>query len=356
MSGTSLDGIDAVLVDFSQAKLLLQACYTPYDVTLQTALLALNQSGGDELHRAAILGNRISRLYAETVKSLLDKAGTNPQEIEAIGCHGQTVRHCPQPEFAYSIQLVNGALLAELTGITVVTDFRSRDIAAGGQGAPLVPAFHQKIFAHPKTHRLIVNIGGIANITSLPVRDSVAGFDCGPGNILMDAWCFKYTGKVYDRDGLWGRAGSVIPKLLENLLACSYFFQPPPKSTGRDLFNIDWLQSFLTGDEAAQDVQSTLLRLTSETIARAILAYFPTAHEIYLCGGGARNIALVEQLQQTLLSRKLMLTDVLGIDGDWVEACAFAWLAQQAIEKTPGNLPIVTGAHSKRILGGIYPA
>ena len=203
---------------------------------------------------------------------------------------------------------------------------------------------------------IIVNIGGIANITSLPVSGSVAGFDCGPGNILMDAWCFKYTGMVFDRDGLWGRSGSVIPRLLENLLACSYFSLPPPKSTGRDLFNIDWLQSCLTGDEAAQDVQSTLLRLTSETIARAVLAYFPAAYEIYLCGGGARNIALVEQLQLTLLSRKIMLTDVLGIDGDWVEACAFAWLAQQAIEKIPGNLPIVTGAHGKRVLGGIYPA
>lgn len=356
MSGTSLDGVDAVLVDFSSSFSLLQTCYIPYDACLQTALLALNQIGENELHHAAISGNQLSRLYAEAVKRLLDEAGFNSREIVAIGCHGQTVRHCPQPENAYSIQLINGALLAELTGITVVTDFRGRDIAAGGQGAPLVPAFHQKMFAHSGIHRLIINIGGIANITSLPGEGSVTGFDCGPGNILMDAWCYRHTGMGYDRDGLWAESGRVIPQLLENLLAFPYFALLPPKSTGREMFNIDWLQSYLTGNEAVQDVQSTLLQLTVNTITDAVLTHYPAASEIYLCGGGAHNITLMAQLQQALCNKKLMSTDILGVNADWVEACAFAWLARQAIEQLPGNLPEVTGAYGRRILGAIYPA
>lgn len=328
----------------------------PYDEALRTALLALNQCGKDELHRAAVLANRIARLYAESVRRLLDETGINSRQVVAIGCHGQTVRHCPQPENGYSIQLVNGALLAELTGITVVTDFRSRDIAAGGQGAPLVPAFHQEVFAHPAIDRLIVNIGGIANITCLPVNGHVTGFDCGPGNILMDAWCAKHLNMSYDRDGQWGASGRVIPRLLEDLLAFPYFSLPPPKSTGREMFNIDWLQSCLQGNEAAQDVQATLVALTAVTIACSVLTYFPAVDEVYVCGGGAHNSALVGQLRQNLPAREIKLTDALGVDADWVEACAFGWLAQRTIERAPGNLPVVTGAHASRILGAIYPA
>lgn len=357
MSGTSLDGVDAVLVDFSGSSFSLRhTCYIPYDQSLQSALLDLNQSGENELHRAARLSNQLSVLYAQAVTHLLEQSKIDPGGVVATGCHGQTVRHCPQPENGYSIQLVNGALLAELTGITVVTDFRNRDIAAGGQGAPLVPVFHHEIFAHQEIHRLIVNIGGIANITSLPVSGSVSGFDCGPGNMLMDTWCLKHTGMAYDSDGSWAASGRVIDSLLENLLGFSYFSRLPPKSTGREMFGLDWLQSYLTGSEAAQDVQSTLLQLTAQTIAGSVQTCYPAAHELYLCGGGAHNGALTDRLQQELPDRSINRTDVLGIGVDWVEACAFAWLARQSIERAPGNLPAVTGATGSRILGAIYPA
>ncbi|MCO6428570.1 anhydro-N-acetylmuramic acid kinase [Nitrosomonas communis] len=357
MSGTSLDGVDAALVSFdSSVPSLIQTYFLPYDDYLREQLLALNQVGHDELHRAALLSNRLSRLYADTVEGLLASSGINSQSITAIGCHGQTVRHCPQPDRAYSIQLGNAALLAELTGITVVSDFRSRDIAAGGQGAPLVPAFHQVLFGHTKTHRIIVNIGGIANITSLPPKGDIIGFDCGPGNILMDAWCLQHQGGSYDHNGSWAGTGCVIPGLLEAFLAFPFFSLLPPKSTGREMFSIDWLRSYLRGHELPEDVQATLLKLSTETIARAILLYFPEAEEIYLCGGGARNGRLVAELKAALPSRSVDLTDVLGIDADWIEAFAFAWLANQTINKAPGNLPVVTGAQGHRILGAIHTA
>lgn len=357
MSGTSLDGVDAVLVDLSTSSFsLIETCYLPYGLPLRAELLGLNQSGENELHRTALLSNQLSRLYAEAVRALLEKTDTLAEAVVAIGCHGQTIRHCPQPENRYSIQLINGALLAELTNITVVTDFRNRDIAAGGQGAPLVPAFHQAIFSHPQIHRLIVNIGGIANITSLPIADNVSGFDCGPGNMLMDAWCLQYTGKRYDHNGLWAKTGKVIDHLLEDLLSLPYFSLPPPKSTGRETFDLNWLSPYLTGKEAPQDVQATLLQLTIRSIVNSVRAYYPMARELYLCGGGAHNSLLVTQLQQELSDYQINLTDVLGIDVDWVEAFAFAWLARQSIERVPGNLPAVTGAAGKRILGAIYPA
>lgn len=357
MSGTSLDGVDAVLVNFTASAFsLIDSCYIPYDSSLRSALLNLSQRGENELHRAALLNNQLSGLYAEAVAQLLEKSGVTAGEVVAIGCHGQTVRHYPQPENMYSIQLVNGALLAELTNITVVTDFRNRDIAAGGQGAPLVPAFHQAVFFHPKIHRLIVNIGGIANITSLPVESDVSGFDCGPGNMLMDAWCLKHTGERYDRGGLWAKTGRVIDHLLENLSGFSYFSLLPPKSTGREIFDLDWLQSYLTGKEAAQDVQATLLQLTVQTIVDSVRVHYSTARELYLCGGGAHNDFLVTRLRQELPDCQISLTDVLGIGADWVEAFAFAWLARQTIDRAPGNLPAVTGAAGERILGAIYPA
>ena len=357
MSGTSLDGVDTVLVDFSGSSFsLLYTCYIPYDQSLRAALLDLSQPGGNELHRAAILSNQLSRQYAHVVGQLLEKSGIDCREVMAIGCHGQTIRHCPQPENGYSIQLVNGALLAELTDMTVVTDFRSRDIAAGGQGAPLVPAFHHEMFTHQDIHRLIINIGGITNITSLPITGSVNGFDCGPGNMLMDAWCLKHTGMAYDRNGSWAESGKMIDSLLENLLGFPYFSLPPPKSTGREMFSLDWLQLYLRGDEMAQDVQSTLLQLTVRTITNSVKIYYPAVRELYLCGGGVHNGALVTRLKQQLPSLKINLTDMLGIEADWVEACAFAWLARQSIERSPGSLSAVTGAAGSRILGAIYPA
>ncbi len=356
MSGTSLDGIDAVLADFSSSPPSLPyTFYLPYDGGLRRRLLDLHHSGPDELHRAAMLGNELAHRYAEAVAGLLHKSGIKPEGVAAIGCHGQTVRHCPNRGSGYTIQLCNSALLVELTGITVVADFRSRDVAAGGQGAPLVPAFHQVLFEDPLIHRVIVNIGGISNLTSLPPNGDVAGFDCGPGNILMDAWCLRHTGKAYDENGRWAESGKIIPTLLEKLLALQFFSLPPPKSTGREVFNMVWLESCLSGDEEPADVQATLLQMTVRGIAEALFTYFPNAAEVYLCGGGARNGTLVARLRRALSSHKVELTDVLGVDADWLEAFAFAWLAKQAVLGFPGSLPGITGARGARILGAIYP-
>lgn len=358
MSGTSLDGIDTVLADFSGPSPVLQKTFfLPYDETLRSQLLALHQPGDDELNRAALLSNQLSQLYAKAVIGLLQQSKISPQQVVAIGCHGQTVRHCPETEKRYTIQLVNAALLAELTQITVVVDFRSRDIAAGGQGAPLVPAFHQAIFRSVDVSRVIVNIGGIANITSLGLgHQAVAGFDCGPGNLLLDAWCLRHTGQVYDKNGDWAAQGKIIGDLLKKLHETTHFFTlPPPKSTGRDLFNIQWLDDYLSGDEAVEDVQATLLQLTVTTIADSIDKYCASASEIYICGGGAHNRLLIDCLREALPNRKVSLTDELGVAADWVEAYAFAWLAQQAILGRPANLPAVTGAKGERILGAIYP-
>lgn len=357
MSGTSLDGIDAVLADFdSSPPSLPHTFYLPYDKDLRSRLLDLHLSGNDELHRAAMLGNELAHRYAEVVVNLLNESGVKPQDVVAIGCHGQTVRHCPQPGRGYTIQLGNAALLAELTGITVVADFRSRDIAAGGQGAPLVPGFHQVLFGDTRIHRGIVNIGGISNFTSLASNGEVAGFDCGPGNLLMDAWCLRHIGKAYDKNGVWAGSGKVIPALLEKLLALPFFSLLPPKSTGREIFNLAWLESCLSGNEKPEDVQATLLQLTVTAITRSVLAYFPDVAEIYLCGGGARNTELVTRLQAALPGKKVALTDTLGVGADWLEAFAFAWLAQQVILGVPGNLPAVTGAQGSRLLGAIYRA
>lgn len=357
MSGTSLDGVDAVLVDFSSAgPVLLQTFFCPYHDKLREQLLSLHQPGHDELNRAAILSNQLSCLYAQATVCLLENAGIAPQQIVAIGCHGQTVRHCPEIERNYTIQLVNAALLAELTQITVVADFRSRDIAAGGQGAPLVPAFHEAVFKHSNCHRVIVNIGGIANITNLDPYHPIIGFDCGPGNLLMDAWCLRHTGKTYDNNGQWAATGRIIPALLEALLSDYFFLRQPPKSTGRDLFNVHWLEKNLMGNEAPEDVQATLLQLTVITIARSIHEYCPTAEEVYICGGGAHNTLLIDRLIGVIPGKAMALTDQLGVAADWVEAFAFAWLAQQTILRRTGNLAAVTGAKGNRILGAIYPA
>lgn len=360
MSGTSLDGVDAVLVDFSvSVPVLVQTFFCAYDDLLRTQLLSLHQSGGNELHRAAILSNQLSRLYAEATEGLLNNTGIGFQQVVAIGCHGQTVRHCPEEEKSYTIQLVNAALLAELTRITVVTDFRSRDMAAGGQGAPLVPAFHHALFKNAMCHRVIVNIGGIANITSLDPHNKVTGFDCGPGNILMDAWCLRHTGNSYDKEGRWAATGQVIFALLKELLDDDFFSRQPPKSTGRELFNLAWLERKLLGNEAPENVQATLLQLTVMAIARSIHEYCPTAVEIYVCGGGGHNTLLMHHLMGAMPGRpgrKIALTDQLGVAADWVEAFAFAWLAQQTILRKTGNLTAVTGAKGDRILGAIYPA
>ncbi len=355
MSGTSLDGIDAVLLELSTGHpRLLATHYKPYRQALKDALLVLHQPDSNELHQAQILGNQLAREYASATQALLQTANVTPDRVRAIGCHGQTIRH--RPDQGYTIQLGNAALLAELSGIAVVSDFRSRDIAAGGQGAPLVPAFHDRVLRHPGIHRVIVNIGGISNLTNLPPGRPTTGFDCGPGNLLMDAWVAQHKGESYDRGGAWAGSGQVIPALLQALLDEPYFRAEPPKSCGRDLFNLAWLNSKLHGDEVPADVQATLLALTSHVIVDAIQRYCVGAQEIYLCGGGAHNLALVQHLRASLPECIVQTTDVLGMAADWLEAIAFAWLAKQTLAGHSANLPAVTGAHHPCILGAIYPA
>jgi anhydro-N-acetylmuramic acid kinase len=276
----------------------------------------------------------------------------------AVGCHGQTLRH--RPADGYSLQIGNAALLAELTGITVIADFRSRDIAAGGQGAPLVPAFHAQVLGHPAIHRVIANIGGIANITDLPVNGMVVrGWDTGPGNMLLDAWVKRHNGAHYDSDGEWAASGIVHSGLLAALADHAYLKQPPPKSAGREQFNLDWLDATLNNlgqPIAPADVQATLLELTALSLCDAVNRECAGRQELYVCGGGAHNGLLMQRISAHLPDIRVATTSALGIDPDWVEALAFAWLARQTLHHAPGNLPSVTGARGKRILGAIYPA
>lgn len=354
MSGTSLDGVDAVLAAARGRRLrLIESIHRSYSRALRARLLALHAPGANEMHRAAVLGNELSALYASAARELLARARVGARDIVAIGCHGQTVRH--RPRNGYTLQLVNGAQLAERTGIAVVCDFRSRDIAAGGEGAPLVPAFHRALFADARRGRVIVNVGGIANITWLPARGAVTGFDCGPGNCLLDAWIMKRRGRRYDRNGAWAARGAVLPHLLRKLLAHPFLRRRPPKSTGRDEFGVAWLQRALTGAERPVDVQATLLEFTATGIARAVRAHCPGAREVFVCGGGARNRALLARLIALLPGMRIGTTVELGIEPEHVEGLAFAWLARQALRREPGNLPAVTGARGPRVLGAIYP-
>lgn len=362
MSGTSLDGVDGVLVDFYGGKCRVthyqSASIAP---ALRAELLALNQSGADELHRAALAGNAITGLYTQVVHALLEQSGLPASAIVAMGAHGQTVRHRPQ-EFdgcGYTWQLQSPALLAERTGITVVADFRSRDIAAGGQGAPLVPAFHQYLFGVPGVARAILNVGGMANLTLLHADGHATGFDCGPGNVLMDLWCERSTGLPFDADGAWARTGTVISALLRALLAEPFFALPPPKSTGRDLFGWPWLRERLVHapDAAAEDVQATLLELTAMTCTDSIIRSQGDVSLVAICGGGALNGMLTERMRALLPAHAtLTSTDSMGLPAQQVEAAAFAWLARQTMLRLPGNLPKVTGAQGARVLGAIYPA
>jgi len=355
MSGTSLDGIDAVLVRFGGGNTqLLAQHFAPLDAAIKAELLALHTPSANELHRSFVMGNQLAKLYANSIEQLLNAARMSPSQIRAIGCHGQTIRHCP--EHGYTVQLGNGALLAELTGITVINDFRSRDIAAGGQGAPLVPAFHHRVLRDETVHRVIVNIGGISNLTNLPPNGATSGFDCGPGNLLMDAWCSEHRGQSYDQAGAWAATGKVLPNLLAQLLTEPYFTQPAPKSTGRDLFNMAWVNNYLRGDEQAADVQATLLELTVLSIAQAIQHDCLGASEVYVCGGGAHNDTLMRRLQSHLPRLKITTTDELGVNPDYLEAIAFAWLAEQTVLKQTANLPAVTGAAHTCILGAIHRA
>ncbi len=364
MSGTSLDGIDAVLAQIGPngETSALEAVSTPFSPELRKTLFDLQSPGPNELHREKQAGNALALAYAEAVNQLLKKANLQPLDITAIGAHGQTIRHQPLlGDMAYTHQTLNPALLAEKTGIDVIADFRSRDIAAGGHGAPLVPAFHAQQFAEDK-NLAILNIGGIANLTLLSKNGEVTGFDCGPGNMLMDAWIHEHQGNAYDENGAWALQGRVNEALLKKMLSDPFFSKAPPKSTGRDDFHLAWLQEKIGRDNhLAEDVQATLLHLTAHSALESLLRHAPQTHTLIVCGGGARNNALMNLLKvkaHYVFKEPIEITtsDSAGIDPQLVEGLAFAWLAWAHKEKRPANLPAVTGAKGPRILGACYPA
>jgi len=380
MSGTSMDGVDGIAVEFraGAAPRVLADAFVGFADGLRDALFALQQPGENEIEREALAASALAARYAVCCHELMRSANVAPTQVRAIGVHGQTVRH--RPEKGYTRQINNPALLAEMTHIDVVADFRSRDVAAGGQGAPLVPAFHAQVFGADDETRVVCNLGGISNITVLPparVRAQhgetasgmgaadgqvVRGFDCGPANVLLDEWVRRHRGTPYDDGGRFAQSGTVNQPLLNALLAEPFFEQAPPKSTGRDLFNSLWLDAKLAGFESLDpaDVQATLAALTAVSIAREIERHAPGCRAVYVCGGGARNPELLKALERALgqsgvSGAPVMTTEALGVPPHHVESLAFAWLAMRCIERTPGNLPAVTGAAGERVLGAIYP-
>lgn len=358
MSGTSMDAIDTVLADFSSQPPKLVATHThPLPESRRRELLELVRPGGNELERSARLDVQLGRLYAEAVNQLLKKSPCDANEIKAIGSHGQTVRHLPGGEIPYTVQIGDPNAIAQLTGITTVADFRRRDLAAGGQGAPLVPAFHADCFYKSDENRVVLNIGGMANITTLVAgrKGAVSGFDTGPGNVLLDSWINKVQGRSRDQEGGWARSGRTIATLFQRLIADPYFSKLPPKSTGREYFNLEWLQKRLTGSEEPQDVQATLCELTAASIAKAITEQAPGTTRLLTCGGGVYNNYLMERLQSQLPECVVESTEKHGLPPQWVEATAFAWLARQTMNGLPGNVPAVTGASEAVVLGGIFP-
>ncbi|RLU10148.1 anhydro-N-acetylmuramic acid kinase [Pseudomonas prosekii] len=356
MSGTSLDGLDIALIEQTSAIKLIATHYIPMPDTLRAELLGLCASGPDEIARSAIAQQNWVTLAAQGIHALLDQQHLKPADIRAIGSHGQTIRH--EPARGFTVQIGNPALLTELTGITVVSDFRSRDVAAGGQGAPLVPAFHEALFEQQPGNRAVLNVGGFSNLSLIEPGKAVAGFDCGPGNVLLDAWIHQQRGDNFDRDGQWAASGKVEPTLLSELLSDPFFVTKGPKSTGREVFNLAWLMQHLSHlpTFAAEDVQATLLELTALTIIESLQSAQSNTRELLVCGGGAHNAALMARLASLLPNAKVSSTAAYGVDPDWVEAMAFAWLAHCCLEGIAANRPSVTGARGLRILGAIYPA
>ena len=357
MSGTSIDAIDAVLISLDNNKPeILSSHSKPIPDELRRQILALCTSGNNEIEQLAIVDREIAKLSAATVNELLDRCDESANNIRAIGSHGQTIRH--MPEAGYTLQIGDPNLIAELTGITVVADFRRRDMAAGGQGAPLVPAFHKAVFTSNTESRVIVNIGGISNISILSTEEKkpVTGFDTGPGNMLMDYWCQKHKGIPFDRSGKWAASGRHNQTLLSAMMTERFFHTPPPKSTGRELFNPEWLTKQLKpfSNLRPEVVQATLCHLTATGIATAIKEYAADTQAVFVCGGGAKNKTLMNILKSQLGGITLSSTHDLGIDPGLVEAVAFAWLARQTLHRASGNLPEVTGAEGLRVLGGIY--
>ncbi|MBB3195670.1 anhydro-N-acetylmuramic acid kinase [Roseateles terrae] len=363
MSGTSLDGVDAVLLeaDGEGRVAALAHAHHPFGEELRAELLALNAPGDNELARSALAANAVSRAYAQVVQQLLLAQGLAPRQIRALGAHGQTVRHRPG-EFdgtGFTLQLLNAPLLAELTGISVVHDFRSRDLAAGGQGAPLVPAFHRAVFGRRDADVVVLNVGGISNVSLLWAQGNSGGFDCGPGNCLMDGWIQRHQGVEYDADGRWAAQGQVLPSLLRDLLAEPFFLQAPPRSTGRDLFHLQWLDHRLASHSSARpvDVQATLLELSARCVADGLAQFAPGQwRQLMVCGGGAFNGQLMARLQSLMPPLKVSSTEEAGLPPMQVEGAAFAWLAMRWLRHLSGNLPAVTGASGERVLGSYTPA
>ncbi|QJR13706.1 anhydro-N-acetylmuramic acid kinase [Usitatibacter palustris] len=355
MSGTSLDGADAAIVDFEHSPPRTVAFATiDFAPDLRKRLLALNYAETDSLDASAEATIDLAEAYAAAVRETMARASLGRERIAAIGCHGQTVRH--RPERGFTIQLNDPARLAELVGIDVVADFRRRDMAAGGQGAPLAPAFHDHVFRHATIARAIVNVGGISNVSLLVPGKPHTGFDCGPGNVLLDAWAQRHLGTPYDEDGKWAGGGKVEPRFLASLLADPFFDKPPPKSTGRELFNLEWLDAKVPKGTTAQDIQATLLEATARSIADAVARYGAVVGEVALCGGGARNPALLSRVRELCKPARVTTTDTLGIPSGHVEAAAFAWFAMKCLRREAIDLRGVTGANGPRILGAIYPA
>ncbi len=359
MSGTSADGIDAALVDLQATPQLLATHSNPFPNQLRERILDISLPGENEIDRMGALDMELGSYFAECALTILTKAALSPSQIIAIGSHGQTIRHRPPGSItgSFTLQIGDPNRIAELTGITTVADFRRRDMAAGGQGAPLVPAFHNAIFHNTNQSRAIVNIGGMANITWLPIKGSVMGFDTGPGNVLMDTWIFRHLEKPFDQNGSWAASGKVMPELLNQMLTEPYFSLPAPKSTGREKFNAQWLSDLLQHlmiKASAEDIQATLLELTAVTICANINNLSNDKIEVLVCGGGAFNHQLMARITNLLPNATVRTTAEYGVDPQWIEAMAFAWLAKQTLERHPGNLCAVTGAKREVILGGVY--
>ena len=357
ISGTSADGIDCALARFEPALQIIAAQTFPYPPSIRECIIALAKS------RASILLDdyghldvEIGACFARAALTLLREAGVDASAVTALGSHGQTVCHRPHGEHPFTLQIGDASVIAERTGITTIADFRRADVAAGGQGAPLLPALHAAVLSEPSVPRAILNLGGIANLTLLVPGNAILGFDTGPANCLLDAWAQRHLGVARDEDGGWARGGRCDTDLLDAFLRDPYFAAPPPKSTGREVFHLDWLDAHVHAGLAARDVQATLLALSARSIADAIRAHAPSVREVFACGGGVHNAALMEALQRELPDVRVDSTLAVGLDPDFVEAAGFAWLARARLANQPGNLPSVTGARGPRVLGAVYPA
>lgn len=356
ITGTSVDGLDIALIEIGEHIRLIAAGTTAFPGELRTTLLALGQPGQDDLDQIGAVDAALGQFIGQAVVDFLGSHGTDPEEITAIGSHGQTIRHRPDIEHPFTWQIGDPNRIAEKTGITTVADFRRRDMAAGGQGAPLVPAFHEALFRSEDESRVLINVGGISNITWLPATPElpVSGFDTGPGNGMMDAWTETHHGLSYDEDGAWARSGNVIQTLLDAMLDDPYLKRPPPKSTGREIFNLAWLARYGPRGHDATDVQRTLLEFTARTIVDAQKRWAAPADHLIICGGGRRNGFLMERLRK-MADAPVLASETLEFDGDALEAAAFAWLAARRLDGLPGNVAGVTGADGARVLGAIYP-